>query len=124
MGAMRTLLLSAVLAAVAAPAAGQILSPNDQMQIDMLRMQQEAAQRRAIDQANQLEAASARLRAEQATLDLRLQRGEVGPPPVPRLPYEAAPAPGPAPAVIYPSIPDAALADSNRRVQEAARNRR
>ena len=124
MGSMRTFLLSILLAAAAAPAAAQGFGPADQLQLDMLRMQQEQAQRRAVDQANQLEALSARLRAEQAALDLRLQRGEVGQPPVPVLRYEPPPRSRATVSSRYPSIPDAALADSNRRVQQAARNRR
>ncbi len=124
MGSMRTLLISVLLTAAAAPAAAQLLGPADQMQIDNLRMQQEQAQRRAIDQANQLEALSARQRADDAALDLRLQRGDVGPRQAPSLRYEPAARPAGKASSRYPSIPDAALADSNRRVQDAARNRR
>jgi hypothetical protein len=118
---MRHLLVIALLA-VAAPASAQVLDPANQLAVQDLRMQQEAAQRRAIDQANQLEAASARLRADQATLDLQLQRGDVGPRRAPTLRYETAPAP--TSLGKYPSMPDAALADSNKKVQDAARNRR
>jgi hypothetical protein len=122
MGSLRILAVLAVLGP-AAPAAAQLAGAADQFQLDLLRAQQEAAQRRAVDQANQLSALEARLRAEQAVLDLRLQRGDVGPPPVPALRYE--PPAGSAPAAArYPSIPDSALADSNRRVQAAAGNRR
>ena len=121
---MRTLCLSVILASAVTPAAAQGLGPADHMQLEMLRMQQEAAQRRAIDQANQLEAFSARQRADGAALDLRLQRGDVGQPPVPTLRYEPPAGSVSAASASFPSIPDAALADSNRRVQEAARNRR
>jgi type II secretory pathway pseudopilin PulG len=120
---MRSLVVIALLAA-AAPAAAQGLNAADQAVLQDLRMQQEAAQRRAIDQANQLEAASARLRAEAATLDLQLQRGDVGPRRAPALRYELPPAAAPASPGKYPSMPDAALADSNKKVQDAARNRR
>ncbi|MBL8553359.1 MAG: hypothetical protein JNL41_03705 [Phenylobacterium sp.] len=119
---MRILLIPVFLA-VAAPAAAQVLDPLNQAALQDLRMQAEAAQRRAIDQANQLEAASARLRADQAVLDLQLGRGDVGPRQAPALRYEAAP-PQAASAGRYPSTPDALLADSNKKVQDAARNRR
>ena len=121
MGSMRTLLISVVLTAAAAPAAAQFVAPAD---LDMLRMQQEQAQRRAIDQANQLEALSARQRADSADLDLRLQRGDVGPRQAPTLRYEPPARTAAGASSRYPSIPDAALADSNRRVQAAAANRR
>lgn len=83
---------------------------------DALRAQQEAAQRRAIDQANQIQALEARLQAEQAIADLRSAQALVILPavqPDPKAPLAAGTPPG------YPSIPDAVLADSNRRVQAA-----
>lgn len=109
--------LAALLAlSVAAPAAAQPLS--SQIQLDELRAQQEAAQRRMIDQSNQLMALEARLRAEQGAADL--QRSA---PRVPELRYE--PSLGAAAtAPVYPSMSDAALAESNRRVAAAAWNRR
>lgn len=116
MVSMRTLLAIGVLA-VSAPAAAQ----PTQLQLDDLRMQQQNAERRAIDQANQMMALEARLRAEQATLDLQLQRSGVG---VPAPTYQPSLTPAPAAAVKYPSMSDAALAESNRRVQAAAKNRR
>lgn len=115
MVSMRTLLAIGVLA-VSAPAAAQ----PTQLQLDDLRMQQQNAERRAIDQANQMMALEARLRAEQATLELQLQRSGVG---VPAPTYQPSLTPAPA-AVKYPSMSDAALAESNRRVQAAAKNRR
>lgn len=102
---------------VAAPAAAQPLS--SQFQLDELRAQQEATQRRMIDQSNQLMALEARLRAEQGAADL--QRSA---PRVPELRYEPSLSGAAATAPAYPSISDAALAESNRRVQAAARNRR
>lgn len=115
---MRALLAFSVLA-LAAPAAAQSI----QLQLDDLRAQQQAAERRAIDQANQMQALEARLRADQASADLAAQRAGAR---LPQLPYgdpsmTTRPA---APAAAYPSVPDAVLADSNRRVQDAARNRR
>jgi len=116
MVSMRVALTAAVVAAVATGASAQPVL----QQLDELRMQQEAAHRRAIDQSNQLMALEARLRAEQASADL--QRSA---PRAPELRYEPATRRGTAAAAArYPSIPDAALAESNRRVQAAARNRR
>ncbi|WP_068878687.1 MULTISPECIES: hypothetical protein [unclassified Phenylobacterium] len=115
---MRALLVLIVLA-VATPAAAQPI----QLQLDDLRAQQQAAERRAIDQANQMQALEARLRADQASADLAAQRAGAR---LPQLPYgEPSMTNRPAAAAaIYPSVPDAVLADSNRRVQDAARNRR
>lgn len=117
MGSMRRLISFAVLAATAAsPAVAQ----HPSTVLEDLRMQQEAAQRRAVDQSNQLMALEARLRADQASADLSRS-----PPRVPELRYEPSTRRGTVAATArYPSISDAALADSNRRVQDAARNRR
>lgn len=117
-------LVAFALLATAAPAGAQGLDPLNQAQLQDLRMQQEAFQRRAIDQANQLEAAAARQRAETATLDLQLQRGDVGPRQAPGLRYEPPARSAAASLGKYPSMPDAVLADSNKKVQDAARNRR
>lgn len=96
--------------------------PALQLQLDELRAQQEAAQRRSIDQSNQLQALDARLRADDASATLAAQRAGVR---APTLPY-ADPMPRGAAAATrnYPSMSDAALAESNKRVQDAARNRR
>lgn len=110
------LALGGLFVAVATPAAAQL-----PLQVDQLQMQQQAAERRSIDQANQLQAQDARLRADQAVADLSAPR-----PRAPLLPY-GDPTVAPkteAPAPKYPSTPDAVLADSNKRVQDAARNRR
>lgn len=110
--------IAALLAlSVAAPAAAQPLSP--QFQLDELRAQQEADQRRMIDQSNQLMALEARLRAEQGAADL--QRSA---PRVPELRYEPSVRGAAVATPAFPSISDAALAESNRRVAAAARNRR
>ena len=109
-------LTAVLLLAAASPAAAQ----HPQTQLDDLRMQQEAAHRRAIDQQNQLTALETRLRAEQGAADLRRT-----PPRVPEMRYK--PATGGfirAMPPTYPSVPDSTLADSNRKVQDAARNRR
>ena len=118
MVSMRAVLLSLVLAAVAVPAAAQ--APSVQSQLDDLRARQEASERQAVARANEFQALDAQLRADQAVQDLQAQRV---PPAVPSLNY-APPVIGASAAAKYPSMPDAALADSNRRVQDAARNRR
>jgi len=109
-------LIAVLLLAAASPAVAQ----HPQTQLDELRMQQQDAQRRAIDQSNQLMALDARLRAEQASAELQKP-----PPRVPEVRYK--PATGGftrAMPPTYPSVPDTTLADSNRKVQDAARNRR
>jgi len=117
MVSMRTLILALVLAAAASPAAAQL----NQFEIDNLRAQQEAAARRAVAQTNELSTLEARLKTEQALSDLRDQRN---PPRAPELRYAPAVTPAPGAMPRLPSIPDAALADSNRRVQAASQPRR
>lgn len=115
-GLSRVLVLSALFIP-AAPHAAQ--AQTLQAQVEDLRLQQEAAQRRAIDQQNQLMALESRLRAEQAAQDL--QRGA---PSVPLSPYDPTRVPPSAGPSRYPAIPDRALADSNRRVQDVVRGSR
>lgn len=115
------MLVSMRLSILAAAAASPAVAQHPSTVLDDLRMQQEAAQRRAIDQSNQLMALEARLRAEQAAADL--QR------PAPRLPelrYKPAAGSGFTPAIPpgYPSIPESTLAASNKRVRDAAREPR
>jgi len=115
---MRKLVALSVLALGAAtPSAAQVT----QFQLEDLRVQQQAAERRAIDQANQLQALETRLRADQASADLAAQRAGAH---VPRLLYPDPTVGASAVTPKYPSMPDAALAASNKRVQDAARNRR
>ena len=116
---MRELIIPSVfaLAAAATPAVAQVT----QFQLEELRAQQQAAERRAIDQSNQHQALENRLRADQASADLTTQRAGAR---APRLPYADPTVGAPALTPKYPSMPDAALADSNKRVQDAARNRR
>lgn len=116
---MRAIFPGLIFAAVAGPAAAQAYGPINPLEFDHLRAQQQAAERRAIDQANQLMALEARLRADQADLDLRQQRQ---PPGAPALRFEPAYR-TPTLAAKYPSVPDSALADSNRKVQAAANRR-
>ena len=122
MAPMRRLIIALVLAAAATPAVAQSTFAD----IENLRVQQEAAARRSVALSNELTALESRLRTEQAVADLRVQREGVR---IPELPY--APAVTPTPRASrsgasskYPSIPDAALADSNRRVQAASQPRR
>ena len=110
-------MIAGLMLATATPAASQ---PASQFELDSLRIQQEAAARRAVAQANELTALEARLRTEQAVSDLRLQREA---PRLPELTY-APPASSAVPrsaTLKYPSVPDALLADSNRRVREASK---
>lgn len=114
------LALLILLSAGAVSARAQGLDPATQLQLDDLRARQQAAERQAIDAANQAMAAEARLKAEQAVLDLQLQRAlPLQPPPSPYPPADGQPSR----IGDFPSVPDAVLADSNRRVQAAARHR-
>jgi hypothetical protein len=116
-GSLRLPLAAVLLGFAASPAAAQTPS----ILLDDLRAQQQEAQRRAIDQSNQLMALEARLRAEQAAADLQRPA-----PAVPELRYKPAAGSGFTPAIPpgYPSIPESMLADSNKRVREAAKERR
>lgn len=118
---LKFMALGGLLAGLAAPASAQ--PALQQQQLDDLRMQQQAAERRAIDQANQLQALETRLRADQAVADLSIQRAGVRVPAPPAGDPTLAPK-GAVPAVAYPSTPDAALAESNKRIQDITRNRR
>lgn len=112
----RSLIFATALVAAAAPCNAQAPAP----ELEVLRAQQAAAQRRAIDQENQLQALDTRLRADSAAAPL-----EHAPVRLPVTPYPVPGAPSAAQAASsYPSIPDAALQDSNRRVQAAAKARR
>ena len=114
---MRLLALLVMFAAW--PALGQDFNGLNQSQLDDLRAQQQLAQQRLIAQANELRALESRVRAEQAVADQQAAR-------IPfRLPE---PLPGAPPRTIdvdqLPSIPDEALAASNRRIRETAKNPR
>jgi hypothetical protein len=110
-------LIALSLLAVATPAAAQ----TTQFELDNLRMQQLQLQQRSVAQTNELSTLDARLRTEQAVTEQQLARVPVRAP-VP--PYEVT-LPSPQfDASKLPQISDAALAESNRRVQAAAANRR
>ena len=124
MSRMRTLSVAVpfAVAALAAPATAQV----SQFELDNIRAQQAAVQRQAVETANQTMALEARLRTEQAIRDLEDQRVS---PTLPTTPYpippgSAAPSGGGSTAQpVYPSIPDKALADSNRRIQKIRKHR-
>jgi hypothetical protein len=119
MESMRAILASLILAAAATPAAGQV--PLNAFELNDLRARQDAAERAAVARSNELMSLEARLRADQAVADLQALRA---PPAIPNLRYDP-PLTGASKAPSkYPSMPDAALAESNRRVQAAAANRR
>ena len=123
---MRALIVLAA-AAIASPALAQrapaalptplLTPPVTSWQYNALLVQQEGARQQAIQQAGQLSALDAQLRAQQGIADLQAQRN------APRIPP-----PDPAAGPPYPqidasqlaNIPDAALADSNRRVMDVA----
>ena len=120
MASMRALI--ALLALAATPAAAQDLFGPSQFQLNDLQAQQQLAQQRAVALQNELFALEARLKTEQAITNLTLQRAL--PPRLPELPYPVAAPTGRIDTSKLPSIPDAALAASNRRVQEASQNHR
>lgn len=112
-------LLSLVL--VATPAAAQIApAPGAGAQDFELWQRQEQLRQQLVAQHNELMALEAQLRAQQAITDLQAQRQtpRLTPPDLSRRPLPAID------TSRLASIPDAALAESNRRVLEAARNRR
>ena len=111
-------LLAATVASLAAPAAAQLPppAPNSPQYAEMLA-QQEMARQQLVQQQNQLMALEAQLRTQQALADVQALKV------VPRIPV-----PDTSPGRALPhidagdlaSIPDSALADSNRKVLDAA----
>lgn len=122
---MRALLVILALGA-AAPAAAQPLAQDLgqagvqlQLRLDELRAQQQLLQQREVAQHNELMALEARMRTEQHVARIQAERT---PTRLPELPY-----PAPAGAIDtskLPSIPDKALAESDRRVREISKERR
>ncbi|MCR5874607.1 hypothetical protein LRS10_10775 [Phenylobacterium sp. J426] len=113
------------LGAVAAPAAaqdvGQLNGLNTTLQLNELRAQQQLLQQQQVAQHNELMALEARLRTDQHVARIQQERQPVR---LPALPYPApAAALGSLDTSKLPQIPDAALAASNRRVQEISKNR-
>jgi len=117
---MRSLLLAlAICAASAAPALAQVDAARLARENDLWAQQQLQSQR-AVALENQLNTLDARVGTE---LRLRDMRDQARRPvlPEPYVPSTGAKAAGVGP---FPSIPDAALAASNKRVREASQNRR
>ena len=117
---MRALIAS--LSLLAAPASAQgadaaSLNP----QIVQMQAEQQLARMREVATANELMALEARLRADDA---VRLMQAARSPVTMPALPYPDAGLGLTAAHDIAspPSIPDTAMADSNRRVQEILKN--
>lgn len=124
---MRAAVLTVLALSLAAPAAAQDLLTQQRLndfQLGLLQSQQDLARQREIATHNEMIAIEQRLRTEQGLSDVRAQSY------TPRLPpvnayqaYAGAPLPNIDTSKLV-SIPDSALADSNRRVREAAANRR
>lgn len=113
--AMRLPVLIAILVSLAAPAAAQ-----DAMREPELRLEFEAARQRAIAQSNQLMSLEAQLRTDQALRQMETQRAA----PVPPILHDALGRPlAPAVSPAFAEIPADRLADSNARVQAAAKGR-
>lgn len=122
--------LPAVIAALAAiaqtafaqpyPAQPYPSPPNPQQDFEW-RTQQEALRQQMVQQQNQMMALEAQVRAQQAIQDVRAQAQSVRLPPVDARPGQALPR---IDVSKLASIPDSALADSNRKVIDAANNRR
>ncbi|MFC3068766.1 hypothetical protein [Phenylobacterium soli] len=124
-------LLAAVFATlIAAPAIAQPYPPpyaapaNPQQEFDW-RTQHEMLRQQMVQQQNQLMALEAQMRANQALADIQAQKSL-------SQSYPRAAQPPPRAGAVLPridtsklaSIPDSALADSNRKVLDAAANRR
>ncbi len=126
---MRLPVAVAAAVAFASPAAAQVIttvpsSPMLQMQLYDLQSQAELARQRDVAMRNELTALEARMQTENGLATVRSQAY------IPRLPtvdaYRTSPS-SPLPNIDTSklvSIPDAALAASNKRVQDAAQNRR
>jgi hypothetical protein len=112
-------------AAVATPALAQPVPPlppsTTSIQAEELWAQQQMARQQQIALQNQLMALEAQVRTEQSIAQVQAQRI------TPRLPLPDVGRGGPLPSIdtgALASIPDSALAASNKRVLDAAGNRR
>lgn len=106
---------------VATPAFAQVTPQPITPQDNAAMVQQEMTRQQLIQQQNQLMALEAQIRAQQAIQDLQALKVS------PRLPLPQVGAGGPLPQIDtgqFASIPDATLADSNKKVLDAANNRR
>lgn len=119
-------LLAVLLAAAGSPALAQSFHPLPpqtpiQPQYNELWAQQEMARQQAIALQNQLTAVEAQQRTDEAIANVQAQRIN------PRLPLPDATGATALPSIdagTLASIPDAALAESNKRVLDVAQNRR
>lgn len=122
MGGMRILLVSLALLTAAPAVAQDATQALLNAQLLQMQAEQQQARMREVATANELMALEARIRADEAVRRIEASRA---PPVMPTLPYPSA---GLTPAAQadgkLPSVPEAALADSNRRVQEILKNSR
>jgi hypothetical protein len=106
---------------LATPAFAQVIPAPITPQDSGALVQQEITRQQLIQQQNQLMALEAQLRAQQAQQDIQALKVN------PRLPPPDVSKGAPLPRIDasqLASIPDAALADSNQKVLDAANNRR
>jgi hypothetical protein len=120
---MRALIAGLVLLAAAPVAAQDTNAALLNAQILQMQSDQQLARMREVATANEMMALEARLRADEAVRRMETSRTPVA---VPTMPYpDAGLGRGGALDVSQlPSIPDAALAESNRRIQEILKNPR
>lgn len=121
MSGMRTLVALLVLLAAAPAAAQDTNAAVLNAQIMQMQAEQQLARMREVATSNEMMALEARLRADEAVRRLEASRAPVV---LPTLPYpEAGLGVGTGiDTSKLPTIPNAALADSNRRVQEILKN--
>lgn len=120
---MRALIVGLALLAAAPAAAQDTNAAVLNAQILQMQAEQQLARMREVATANEMMALEARLRADEAVRRMEAVRT---PATMPTLPYPDAGLGrgGMLDVAKLPSIPDAALADSNRRVQEILKNPR
>lgn len=106
-------------AALAQPYPSQPYQPNPQQDFDW-RTQQEMLRQQMVQQQNQMMALEAQMRAQQAIQDVRAQSQSARLPPVDTTPGHALPH---IDTSRLAAIPDSALAESNRKVLDAANRR-
>ncbi|HSV04132.1 MAG TPA: hypothetical protein VLI41_13100 [Phenylobacterium sp.] len=119
-------IFAVLLAAAGSPALAQAFHPLPpqtpiQPQYNELWAQQEMARQQSIALQNQLTAIEAQQRTDEAIANVQAQRIN------PRLPLPDVTEGAPPPSIdtgALASIPDSALAESNKRVLDAAQNRR
>lgn len=120
---MRALIAGLFLLAPAPATAQDVGSAVLHGQILQMQSDQQLARMREVATSNELMALEARLRADEAVRRIEASRAPVA---MPTLPYPRAGlgAGGTVDVSKLPSVPDAVLAESNRRVQEILKNPR